>query len=132
MFRVAQAHRPGDPPAGQPHRAVDLEAVAWILWGARTLLRGLSCAFYAAGWYWLSGQHEEPGEEGAHGGQAALSPAADECPLRQLAHGHEGDSQDVAGELAAEGIRGAPAQQRGGDVGIEDDDAHATPARRYP
>jgi hypothetical protein len=36
----------------------------------------------------------------------------------------------VASELASEGVGGAAAQKRGGDVGVEDDEAHASPARR--
>jgi hypothetical protein len=48
--------------------------------------------------------------------------AADEDPLGQIAVGHEGDRDGVAGELPGEGIRGAAAQERGGDVGVDDDE----------
>jgi hypothetical protein len=36
----------------------------------------------------------------------------------------------VAGELASEGVRRASAQERGGDVGVDDDEGHARQARR--
>jgi hypothetical protein len=36
----------------------------------------------------------------------------------------------VAGELAGESFRGAAAQECGGDVGVDDDEAHARPVRR--
>ena len=47
--------------------------------------------------------------------------AADKGPLGQFAVGHEDDRDGVAGELRGEGIRSA-AQERGGDVGVDDDE----------
>ena len=55
---------------------------------------------------------------------------ADEGPLGEFAVGDEGDGDGVARQLAGEGVRGAVAQERGGDVGVDDDEAHARPARR--
>jgi hypothetical protein len=54
----------------------------------------------------------------------------DQGPLGQLANGHERDRSDVTGEPLSDGVRSAPAQQRGGDVRVEDDDAHEMLDRR--
>jgi hypothetical protein len=51
-------------------------------------------------------------------------------PLRQLADGHERHCGDVASEPRGDSIWGAPAQQGGGDVRVEDDDAHEMLDRR--
>ena len=55
---------------------------------------------------------------------------ADEGPLGQLAVGDERDGDGVAGELPGEAVGDAAAQECGGDVGVDDDEAPASPARR--
>jgi hypothetical protein len=55
---------------------------------------------------------------------------ADEGPLGEFAVGDEDDGDGVAGELAGEGVRGAAPQERGGNVSVDDDEAHARPVRR--
>jgi hypothetical protein len=55
---------------------------------------------------------------------------ADQGPFRQLANGDEGDGGCVADELAGQAVRCSPAEQRGCDIGVEDDEAHAMSARR--
>jgi hypothetical protein len=55
---------------------------------------------------------------------------ADEGPLGQLAVVDERDRDGIARELAGEGVRCAAAEKRGGDVGVDDDEAHARLARR--
>jgi len=54
----------------------------------------------------------------------------DQGPLGQLAHGHEGDGGDLTGKPRGDRVRSAPAQQGGGDVRVEDDDAHERLDRR--
>ncbi|GAA2562378.1 hypothetical protein GCM10010210_41260 [Pseudonocardia hydrocarbonoxydans] len=76
------------------------------------------------------GEDHETGQEGLHRGQAARTPASDEGPLRQLAQGDEGDGRYLPGEPAGQVVRGPAAQECGGDVGVEDDEAHALSARR--
>jgi hypothetical protein len=76
------------------------------------------------------GEDDERGEESPHRVQAPRAPVADEGPLGQFAVGDEGDRDGVSGELTGEGVRDAPAQERGGDVGVDDDEAHARLARR--
>jgi hypothetical protein len=76
------------------------------------------------------GEDDELAEEGPHRLQAPRAPVADEGPLGQFAVGHEGDRDGVASELPGEGVRGAAAQERGGDVGVGDEEAHTRPARR--
>jgi hypothetical protein len=76
------------------------------------------------------GEDHELGQEGVHRGQAARAPAPDERPLGQLAEGDEGDGRDLSGEPLGQGLRGPTTQERGGDVGVEDDEAHALSARR--
>jgi hypothetical protein len=50
--------------------------------------------------------------------------------LVQLADGHEGDCKLLAVEPTAEGVRKLSLEDRRGDVGVDDDRAHARPARR--
>ena len=76
------------------------------------------------------GQDDERGEEDPHRLQTSRAPATDEGRLGQLAIGDEGDGDGVAGELPGEGVRCSAAQERGGDVGVDDNEAHARPARR--
>ena len=51
-------------------------------------------------------------------------------PLRQLADGDEGDRESLTGELAGEGARQLPLEDRQGDVGVDGDVAHSKPVRR--
>ncbi len=76
------------------------------------------------------GEDDEFAEEGPHRLQTSRTPAADKGPLGQLAVGDEGDGDGVACKLPGEGVRGAAAQERGGDVGVDDDEAQVRPARR--
>jgi hypothetical protein len=50
--------------------------------------------------------------------------------LCQFSVGDEGDGDGLAGELPGETVGGAAGQERGGDVGVDDDEAHARLARR--
>lgn len=72
------------------------------------------------------GENDDVCEEGAHPGHPLRSPVADQGPPGQLTHGDERDCEGSASELTVEGGGYSLAQDRRCDVGIEDDEAHAT------
>lgn len=69
-------------------------------------------------------------EERVQARASGLAPAAEVGPLRQLADGDERDRKAAPGYQAVEMVRQSSLEDRGGDVGVDDDSGHAKPARR--
>lgn len=75
-------------------------------------------------------QDDDAAEERVQARAAGVAPAVEVRPLRELADGHEGDRETAPGDQAVEMIGQPCFEDRGGDVGVDDDSGHARPARR--
>jgi hypothetical protein len=75
-------------------------------------------------------EHNHSIKESGERVESLWSPGPDTGPLGQLTDGHEGDRKRLPRQTGPERAGEPIAQQRGGHVRVQDDDAHSPPARR--